>query len=190
MTTNSVPAAAAAPRLPSRSEIEQLAEALGVRMQVGLSLPPEPTPAPPPPPPFQPELDKAALYGLSGRILRMLAPHSEAHPAALLLQLLTAFGNIVGRGPHCMVESTRHGFNLFTILVGDSSGGRKGTSWDLIANLFAGVDPSWLSTRVNNARLTAFGLVNVLRDQQPPTEAHNGFANRCLWTAVCSKPAF
>ncbi len=69
-----------------------------------------------------------------------------------------------------MVESTRHALNLFVILVGDSSKARKGTSWNLIANLFAGVDPSWLSTRVNTARLTANGLVRALRDQQPPTD--------------------
>jgi len=69
-----------------------------------------------------------------------------------------------------MVESIRHALNLFVILVGDSSKARKGTSWNLIANLFAGVDPSWLSTRVNSARLTANGLVRALRDQQPPTD--------------------
>jgi hypothetical protein len=45
--------------------------------------------------------------------------------------------------PNCMVESTRHALNLFVILVGDSSKARKGTSWNLIANLFAAVDPSW-----------------------------------------------
>ena len=69
-----------------------------------------------------------------------------------------------------MVESTRHALNLFVVLVGDSSKGRKGTSWNLIANLFAAVDLSWLSTRVNSARLTANGLVRALRDQQPPTD--------------------
>jgi hypothetical protein len=69
-----------------------------------------------------------------------------------------------------MVGSTRHGLNLFVVLVGDSSKGRKGTSWNLIANLFAEVDPSWLSTRVNSARLTALGLLQALRDQQPPTD--------------------
>jgi len=131
---------------------------------------PEPPPAASPQPPTHPQLDQAALHGPAGRIVNSLAPHTEAHPAALLLQFLAAFGNLIGPGPHCMVESTRHALNLFVVLVGDSSKGRKGTSWNLIANLFAGVDPSWLSTRVNNARLTASGLVRALRDQQPPTD--------------------
>src|SRR5271170_6575063 len=105
---------------------------------------PAPTPEQPEPPraaslqpPTHLELDKAALHGPAGRIISSLAPHTEAHPAALLLQFLAAFGNLIGPGPHCMVESTRHALNLFVILVGDSSKARKGTSWNLIANLFA-----------------------------------------------------
>ena len=138
-----------------------------------------PTPPKPPaprqteqrPPALQhPTLHHDAFHGVAGRVLRILAPHTEAHPAALLLQLLAAFGNLIGPGPHCMVESARHPLNLFVILVGDSSKARKGTSWNWIANLFAGVDPSWLATRVSTARLTATGLVQTLQNQQPPTD--------------------
>ena len=123
-----------------------------------------------PQPPAGPILHEDALHGPAGRFVRALAPHTEAHPAALLLQLLAAFGNLIGRGPHCKVESTRHALNLFVILVGDSSKARKGTSWNHIAALFHQVDPHWLSTRVNTARLTASGVVKALRDQQPPTD--------------------
>jgi len=115
-------------------------------------------------------LGEAALYGLAGLAVRTIAPHTEAHPAAILLQLLAAFGNLVGRGPHCMVDATRHGLNLFVVLVGDSSKARKGTSWGQVARLFAEVDPPWLSTRVTSGCLTAGGLVYTLRDQQPPTD--------------------
>jgi hypothetical protein len=112
----------------------------------------------------------AALHGYAGLAVRTIAPHTEAHPASMLLQLLAVFGNMVGRGPHCMVDATRHGLNLFLVLVGDSSKARKGTSWSQIARLFAEVDQPWLSTRVTTARLTAGGLVYALRDQQPPTD--------------------
>jgi hypothetical protein len=175
MRTISAEAAVVDPHASTFAEVEQrLAELLDLQAQLYPSPAPEPTPKPtpepPPPPPYKQELGKDALHGLAGRIVNLLAPHSEAHPAAILLQLLAAFGNAVGCGPHCMVGSTRHGLNLFVVLVGDSSKGRKGTSWNLIANLFAEVDPSWLSTRVNSARLTALGLLQVLRDQQPPTD--------------------
>jgi hypothetical protein len=69
-----------------------------------------------------------------------------------------------------MVDATRHGLNLFVVLVGDSSKARKGTSWSQIARLFAEVDHPWLSTRVTSARLTASGLMYVLRDEQSPTD--------------------
>src|ERR1700685_3665627 len=115
-------------------------------------------------------LGEAAFYGLAGLAVRTIAPHTEAHPAAILLQLLAAFGNLVGPGPHCIVDATRHGLNLFVVLVGDSSKARKGTSWGQAARLFAEVDRPWLSTRVTSGCLTAGGLVYALRDQQPPTD--------------------
>jgi hypothetical protein len=131
---------------------------------------PQPTRTPEPRPAANPNLRPAALYGLAGLAVRTIAPHTEAHPASLLLQLLAVFGNLVGRGPHCLVDATRHCLNLYVVLVGDSSKARKGTSWNHIARLFAEVDQPWLSTRVTGGRLTASGLVHALRDQQPPTD--------------------
>ena len=115
-------------------------------------------------------LSEAALYGVAGDAVRTLAPHSEAHPAAILLQLLAAFGNVAGPGPHCMVDAIRHGLNLFVVLVGESSKARKGTSWSQIARLLSEVDNPWLTERVTTARLTTGGLIHALRDQQPPTD--------------------
>ena len=115
-------------------------------------------------------LSEDALYGVAGHAVRTLAPHSEAHPAAVLLQLLAAFGNVIGPGPHCMVDAIRHGLNLFVVLVGESSKARKGTSWSQIARLFSEVDNPWLTSRVTTARLTTPGLIHALCDQQPPTD--------------------
>ena len=84
---------------------------------------------------------------------------------------LAVFGNLVGRGPHCMVDATRHSLNLYVVLVGDSSKARKGTSWSQIARLFAEVDQTWFSTRITSARPTANGLVSALRDEPSPTAA-------------------
>jgi hypothetical protein len=39
-----------------------------------------------------------ALHGLAGRIVRAIEPASEADVAALLVQLLVAFGSAAGRG--------------------------------------------------------------------------------------------
>jgi hypothetical protein len=117
-----------------------------------------------------PTLADPALYGLAGLVVRSLAPHTEADPAAILLQFLAAFGNLVGPAPHCLVGSTRHGLNLFVVLVGESSKARKGTSWRQISSLFTEVDGLWAARRVTTTRPTANGIIHALRDQQPATD--------------------
>ena len=123
-------------------------------------------PAPQPQHSDQAVFEQYALYGLAGEAVRALAPHTEAQPEAILLQLLAAFGNVIGPGPHCMVGATRHTLNLFLVLVGESSKARKGTSWNQIARLFAEVDPTWADNRVISARLTARGLIAILGREQ------------------------
>jgi hypothetical protein len=93
-----------------------------------------------------PVLPKAALYGLAGDVVRAIEPHSEADPAAILIQTLVAVGNMIGPGPHCTVEATRHSLNLYAALVGESSKARKGTSWSHIEGLCSRVDNSGRST--------------------------------------------
>ena len=91
-----------------------------------------PKPASPPitpaTPESWPEMDPAAYYGLAGDFVRAMEPHTEADSAGLLVQFLVAFGNIIGPEPYYLVESDKHHANLFALLVGNSSRGRKGTS--------------------------------------------------------------
>lgn len=105
-----------------------------------------------------------ALYGLAGDVVRRIAPHSEADEAALLIQFLVAFGNSIGRGPHFVVEADRHGMNLFVLLVGMTSKGRKGTSWGQIARLFSLADPRWLKDQVTTGLSSGEGLIWSVRD--------------------------
>jgi hypothetical protein len=125
-----------------------------------------PLPEKTPPPPTEPSVfEQYALYGLAGKIVRTFAPHTEAQPEAILLQLLAAFGNVIGAGPHCMVGATRHSLNLFVVLVGDSSKARKGTSWNQIARLFAAVDPAWADNHVSSERVTPRSLTSLLAQE-------------------------
>src|SRR4051812_35998004 len=82
-----------------------------------------------------PSCDEKNFYGLSGQIVRGISPFSEADPIALLIQLLIAFGNLIGRMPHFLAEADRHGTNLNGIFSGDTSKGRKGSSWGHIIRL-------------------------------------------------------
>lgn len=105
----------------------------------------------------------AALYGLAGDVVRTLGPHSEADPAAILFQLLAAFGSAVGRSPHYRVEGDRHHANLFVAIVGDSSKGRKGTSWGRIKDLMTRTDEAWAS-RIISGLSSGEGLTWQVRD--------------------------
>lgn len=84
-------------------------------------------------------LEDAAYCGLAGEIVRAIEPETESDPAGIMLQVLVAFGALVGRGPHYLVEATEHHTNLFALIVGETSKARKGTSWDRVRQVFSKV---------------------------------------------------
>lgn len=107
---------------------------------------------------------EAAYYGLAGEFVRMVEPESEADPVAILLQFLTAFGSVIGRGPHFVAEGTRHYTNLFMVLVGQTSKARKGSSWSHVLNIFQACDEVWANDRVKSGLSTGEGLIWNVRD--------------------------
>jgi hypothetical protein len=111
-----------------------------------------------------PVLDTAALYGLPGEVVRAIAPHTEAAQVALLAQYLVAAGNVIGRGPHYRVEGDNHGPNLFACLVGETSKGRKGTSWGRVRQIMSMADPRWMGDRVHSGLSSGEGLIWGVRD--------------------------
>jgi hypothetical protein len=123
----------------------------------------EPIPIPDPPPWPDPPAEEA-FYGLAGRIVHLIEPASEADPAALLIQVLVAFGNAVGRGAYFTVEADRHHANEFAVLVGKTSKARKGTSWGQVFRLFREVDESWAAERVQSGLSSSEGLIWAVRD--------------------------
>ncbi len=112
------------------------------------------------PDPLRPE----AFQGLAGDIVRTISPHTESDPAALLIQLLTAFGSVVGQTTYFMAESDHHYMNLFCTVVGKTSKGRKGTSWKHIKRLFDRVEPGWGDNHVGSGLSSGEGLIFAVRD--------------------------
>ena len=106
-----------------------------------------------------------AWHGLAGDVVRMLAPHTEADPHAVLVTLLVAFGNAVGRGPGFTAEGDFHGSNLYAVIVGDTSKGRKGTSWGRVRQLVEAADPEWSQERIMGGLSSGEGVVSQVRDQ-------------------------
>jgi hypothetical protein len=115
-------------------------------------------------------LAQEAFYGLAGDVVRAIEPHTEADPAALLINFLAYFGNAVDRTPHALAEADRHGTNIFAVLVGESAKGRKGSSTGHIHELFHRVDPSWTENRIMGGLSSGEGLIWAVRDSINRTE--------------------
>lgn len=116
------------------------------------------------PEPAWPKLDDAALYGLAGKIVHTINPHTEADPVAVLLNVLTAFGNCINATAHTKVQHDTHPAKLFVVQVGDTSKGRKGTAWSTPHHLFSRCDPNWAKERVKTGLSSAEGLIYHVRD--------------------------
>jgi hypothetical protein len=96
--------------------------------------------------------------------VRRIEPHTEADPAALLFQFLAAFGNLISHDQYIVADGARHYLNLYGVLVGQSSKGRKGTSWNHIANLMERVEPEWRRDCVSYGLSSGEGLIWEVRD--------------------------
>jgi hypothetical protein len=111
------------------------------------------------------ELRSEAFHGVAGELVRTIEPHSEADPAALLVQFLVGVGNVIGRQAHFLAEADRHFMNLFAVLVGQTAKGRKGTALGQIQRILAAVDPGWQNTRMMGGLASGEGLIWAVRDE-------------------------
>jgi hypothetical protein len=128
---------------------------------------PRALPATPAPPDWPAPLQDVAYHGLAGQIVRRIAPHTEADPIAILVQLLVCVGALIGTDAYFQVEATRHHANEFVVLVGDSAKARKGSSFDHVARLLNHADPAF-SSRLSTGLSSGEGLIWSVRDPQGP----------------------
>jgi len=120
---------------------------------------------------------REAFYGIAGEIVRTIEPHSESDPAALLVQFLVGFGNLIGRRAHFVAEADRHFTNLFAVIVGKTSKARKGSSLGQVGHFLRGVDSGWAMERIVSGLSTGEGLIWYVRDeifQSVPTKNNGG----------------
>jgi hypothetical protein len=111
-------------------------------------------------------LDEDAYHGLPGHIVRAIKPHTEADPVAVLVSLLSAFGNACGRSPYFRIGADRHHPKINAALVGETSKGRKGMSWGFVRDLMHAVDRYWAEERVENGLSSGEGLIYQVRDRR------------------------
>lgn len=112
-----------------------------------------------------PVLSEAALYGVAGETVRTIEPHTEADNAALLIQLLAGFGSLIGKTAYFRAEADYHYTKLFAVLVGQSSKGRKGSSWGHVHKLLLRVEEGFREC-VQDGLSSGEGLIAHVRDVQ------------------------
>jgi hypothetical protein len=125
----------------------------------------------------------AAYHGLAGEIVQAIAPHTEADPVAVLVQLLVAYGALIGGGGWFEVEATRHYPNEFAVLVGDSAVSRKGSALGHVKRLLGEVQEDFPS-RIKKGLSSGEGVVWLLRD---PSDGDPGAPDRRL---LVTEPEF
>ncbi|MEO6458942.1 MAG: hypothetical protein ABIO95_00715 [Bdellovibrionota bacterium] len=103
-------------------------------------------------------LEISEFKGPLEEFLRKTDPHTEAAPASLAIQFMVAFGNCIGRLPYVATEADHHFGNLFAVVVGQSSKGRKGTSWGHVKRFFKLVDSTWVDECVGSGLSSGEGL--------------------------------
>jgi len=113
-------------------------------------------------------LAKEAFHGLAGEFVNLVEPHTEADPAALLVQILTAIGNVIGATAFFQVEADKHYLKIFPVLVGETSKGRKGTSWGYIKHILKQIDPE---CRIMSGLSSGEGLIWQVRDEIKKNES-------------------
>jgi len=130
----------------------------------------QPSPAPAtvdpqaPKPDLWPALSPDALHGLAGDVVRVLEPHTEADPVALLVSFLAEVGCMVGRAAHLLLDGSTHPLLFWPVIVGQSSKSRKGTAGRRIEALCQLSDPDWSRGEYKGTLSSGEGLAYAVRD--------------------------
>ncbi|MBA2626039.1 MAG: hypothetical protein H0U89_10595, partial [Acidimicrobiia bacterium] len=122
-----------------------------------------------------PVLDPAARYGLAGKVVELIEPHSEADPAALLVDFLVAVGSAIGPGPHALAEAAQHPARLYAVLVGETSRGRKGSARSQIQRVMRAADPGWSDNGQGGGLASGEGVIASVADGEEPVEKRRMF---------------
>jgi 5S rRNA maturation endonuclease (ribonuclease M5) len=117
-----------------------------------------------------PTLNNTALHATAGKIVNLLAPHTEADPAALLVQMLAEFGATVGSEPHFIAGNDRHQAIVNPLIVGRTNSGAKGTGMAAV-NAVRRTALPWFDEFTTSGLSTAEGLIEQVRDPSGDPES-------------------
>jgi hypothetical protein len=117
-------------------------------------------------------LSEDAFIGFAGDFVGSVQEHTEADPAALLFQFLVCFGNCLNTNAFYRQEWTNHNAREFVLIVGRSAKARKGTSWNIVKEIFKLADENWFKKRIVGGLGSGEGVVHAVRDAQTKSDEH------------------
>ena len=116
--------------------------------------------------PSEKECFKDFNDGIIKDLINILSPNTEASIMAMTFTFLTLFGNYLGRKAYHNIGDSRHNLNMFICIVGPTSIGRKGVSWNVISNLFKVFDLDFIDTNIKTGLYSGEGLIHAVRDEK------------------------
>jgi hypothetical protein len=130
-----------------------------------------------------PVLDHGALVGPVGELVQLIEPHTESHPAGLLLATFASVGGLIGRSPYQTIDGTDHRCCLFIVLCGPTSDGRKGTTTRWARRVTRDLDIDFSKENYASGLSSGEGLIAKVRDAVAPAPGiigHAGVADKRL----------
>lgn len=127
------------------------------------------------------------FHGPLGEFALEAAQHTEADAAGVLAHGLTYFGAAVGRGPHMLAGNARHPAALFTLVVGKTSAGGKGTAGAATVPVFAALDEQFMRTRVLGGFGSGEAVVAKLCPPEEGTHDHRLLVNESEFSSVFAR---
>lgn len=115
-----------------------------------------------------PVFDKEKLPGAIGQIVREYDTYTEADPVAVFMTIMTQLSALLSYegGPFLMVNNRPMRPNLYTLILGDTALGRKGTSYENAQQLMS-MTP--IATITHNGVDSGEGLISLLSHAEDET---------------------
>lgn len=113
--------------------------------------------------PYPAPLGEDAYYGIAGRFVQLVEPHTEADPSFMLIQFLAYAGNVLGRKSFVWAGADKHYSNIFLCGVGPTSSGRKGSAAGPAQLFFKDIDEEWVGA-IQSGLSSGEGLIWCVRD--------------------------
>lgn len=119
-----------------------------------------------------------AYLGLAGDFVGGVAPYSEASEPALLAHFLAGVAAMIGSKVYAEAGDAIHPARFNAALVGESSKGRKGSSWQPVRRVLDMTQPGFTAANVVEGLASGEGLIWQVRDRITKSEMVGKGENR------------